>query len=64
VLNHLIPADDPAISEADWEAAVRPHWPGPLTIARDGLAIAIEHDRAVQAGGVRDEAGDAERRVS
>lgn len=41
VLNHLIPADDPEIGEADWIAAVRPTWAGPLTVARDGVAIAI-----------------------
>ncbi|MES0009116.1 MBL fold metallo-hydrolase [Mesorhizobium sp. C120A] len=39
VLNHLIPADDPAIGEADWEAAVRKSWAGDLTIARDGLVV-------------------------
>ncbi|RVB59730.1 MBL fold metallo-hydrolase, partial [Mesorhizobium sp. M7A.F.Ca.CA.004.06.1.1] len=37
VLNHLIPADDPGIGEADWTAAVRKTWAGDLTIARDGL---------------------------
>lgn len=41
VLNHLIPADDPAVSEADWRAAVAGVWTGPLTIARDGLEIAL-----------------------
>lgn len=41
VLNHLIPADDPAITEADWRAAVAPVWPGRLTVARDGLEIAL-----------------------
>ena len=41
VLNHLIPADDPEIGEADWIAAVRPAWTGPLTVARDGLVIAL-----------------------
>jgi ribonuclease BN (tRNA processing enzyme) len=39
VLNHLIPADDPDVSEADWIAAVAPHFKGPLTVARDGSAI-------------------------
>ncbi len=41
VLNHLIPADDPGIGEADWIAAVRKTWPGPLTIGRDGLVVPI-----------------------
>lgn len=41
VLNHLIPADDPEISEADWIAAARKTWAGALTIARDGLVVAL-----------------------
>lgn len=41
VLNHLIPADDPGFSEADWRAAVAGIWNGPLTIARDGTEIAL-----------------------
>jgi len=44
VLNHLIPADDAAIGEADWIAAVRKTWAGDLTIARDGLVVELEHD--------------------
>ena len=39
VLHHLIPADDPAIGQADWERAVRETWSGPLTIGRDGLLV-------------------------
>ncbi|PWJ86002.1 ribonuclease BN (tRNA processing enzyme) [Pseudaminobacter salicylatoxidans] len=39
VLHHLIPADDPAIGEADWVEAVRESWAGALTIARDGLVV-------------------------
>ncbi|BCG74059.1 hydrolase [Mesorhizobium sp. 113-1-2] len=39
VLNHLIPADDAEIGEADWLAAVRKTWAGDLTIARDGLVV-------------------------
>jgi ribonuclease BN (tRNA processing enzyme) len=41
VLNHLIPADDPSITAADWEAAVRETWAGPLTIACDGLLVEL-----------------------
>jgi ribonuclease BN (tRNA processing enzyme) len=41
VLNHLIPADDPGIVEADWLAAVRKTWAGDLTIARDGLVVEL-----------------------
>lgn len=44
VLNHLIPADDPEIGEADWIAAVRKTWSGDLAIARDGLVVGLEHD--------------------
>lgn len=29
VLNHLIPADDPAFTADDWRAAIAPHWSGP-----------------------------------
>ncbi|CDX60754.1 putative hydrolase [Mesorhizobium plurifarium] len=47
VLNHLIPADDPAIGEADWTAAVRKTWAGDLTIARDGLVVELAGDKAV-----------------
>lgn len=48
VLNHLVPADDPAIAESDWIAAVRQSWAGPLTIGKDGLAIPFG-DISVQA---------------
>lgn len=40
-LHHLIPSDDPDFAEADWIAAVRPHWQGPLHVGRDGLRIAL-----------------------
>ncbi|MER8434475.1 MBL fold metallo-hydrolase [Mesorhizobium caraganae] len=46
VLNHLIPADDPAIVEIDWEAAVRKSWAGDLTIARDGLVVNVDGAKA------------------
>ncbi|MFZ1681773.1 MAG: MBL fold metallo-hydrolase [Rhizobiaceae bacterium] len=39
VLNHLVPADDPDIGEAEWLAAVRETWDGPLTVGRDGLEV-------------------------
>jgi len=41
VLNHLIPADDPEIGEADWIVAGRKTWAGALTIACDGLVVAL-----------------------
>ncbi|TIP36574.1 MAG: MBL fold metallo-hydrolase, partial [Mesorhizobium sp.] len=48
VLNHLIPADDPAFGEADWVAAVRKTWPGALTIARDGLVVQLSGAKAAR----------------
>ena len=45
VLNHLIPADDPQISAADWERAVRETWSGPLTVAADGLAVPLAEEK-------------------
>lgn len=46
VLNHLIPADDPQVTEADWVAATRKSWAGALTIARDGLVVRLGTDGA------------------
>ena len=43
VLHHLVPADDPLVTEGHWIEAVRKSWPGPLTIGRDGLVVALEH---------------------
>lgn len=42
VLHHLVPADDPAITEADWRDAVAPHFAGRLVIGRDGLELRRE----------------------
>ncbi len=50
VLNHLIPVDDAQIGEADWIAAVRKTWAGALTIARDGLVVGLDGDRAAPGG--------------
>ncbi len=41
VLHHLIPADDPDFSEADWLAEVRKTWDGRLTLGRDGMVITL-----------------------
>ena len=41
VLNHLIPADDPAFGEAHWRAALAETWQGELVIGRDGLALPL-----------------------
>lgn len=40
-LHHLVPADDPEITEADWVREVRKKWPGRLTVGRDGLEISL-----------------------
>jgi ribonuclease BN (tRNA processing enzyme) len=38
-LHHLVPADDPVFTKADWIAAIRPHWQGPFHLGTDGLVI-------------------------
>lgn len=48
VLNHLIPADDAEIGEADWTTAVRKTWAGDLTIARDGLVVELSSAKAAR----------------
>lgn len=40
-LNHLVPSDDPAWTEAHWRAAVEPEWPGAFHLGRDGLRIPL-----------------------
>jgi ribonuclease BN (tRNA processing enzyme) len=45
ILNHLIPADDPAISAKDWVAAVRENWNGALTIGHDGFVLPLAVSR-------------------
>lgn len=39
VAHHLIPADDPQVTEADWRAAIGETWDGDLVIARDGIVV-------------------------
>ena len=41
VLNHLIPADDPAVQPEHWRQAVRATWDGPLDVGYDGLVVTI-----------------------
>lgn len=41
VLNHLIPADDPAFTEAHWQTAVAPFFDGRVVVGRDGLVISL-----------------------
>ncbi|MDJ0821651.1 MAG: MBL fold metallo-hydrolase [Paracoccaceae bacterium] len=44
-LNHLIPTQEPGIGEADWRAAVQPHYDGALHIGRDGMVIDLPAPR-------------------
>ena len=41
VLNHLIPADDPAFTEEHWRAAITPVFSGVVVVGRDGLVISL-----------------------
>jgi ribonuclease BN (tRNA processing enzyme) len=41
VLNHLIPADDPAFTEQHWLAAVSPFFGGPVVVGRDGRVVSL-----------------------
>lgn len=40
--HHLIPADDPDFTDADWQQAVRGIYEGPLYLGRDGLRIPLD----------------------
>ncbi len=39
VLSHLVPSDDPLVTDADWLSAARPHFSGEIVVARDLLEI-------------------------
>jgi len=39
VLSHLVPADDPQVTDQMWLAAARPHFGGEIVIARDGMEL-------------------------
>jgi ribonuclease BN (tRNA processing enzyme) len=39
VLSHLVPADDPAVTEQMWIDATRPHFKGEIVVARDGMEL-------------------------
>ena len=39
VLNHLVPADDPSFTDADWQEAIASEWDGPVTVGKDGMRI-------------------------
>lgn len=40
-LNHLIPSDDPDITERHWREAVAPHFNGQLHVGCDGLVVTL-----------------------
>jgi ribonuclease BN (tRNA processing enzyme) len=39
VLSHLVPADDPAVTETMWIDAARKHFQGSIVVGRDLLEI-------------------------
>lgn len=39
VLSHLVPADDPMLSEQMWIDAARPYFKGDIVVARDGMEL-------------------------
>ena len=41
VLNHLVPADDPSVTEQVWTDAVRETWKGDLIVGHDLMEIAL-----------------------
>ena len=41
VLSHLVPADDPSVTEQSWIDAVRGDYDGPVVVARDGMRIDV-----------------------
>jgi ribonuclease BN (tRNA processing enzyme) len=45
ILNHLVPADDLAFTIDDWQSAIASNWTGPMTVATDGLSIALPLER-------------------
>ncbi|MDJ0614528.1 MAG: MBL fold metallo-hydrolase [Rhizobiaceae bacterium] len=42
VLNHLIPADDPAFDDSHWQEAVSQTWQGPILVGKDGMKISLK----------------------
>ncbi|MES1940976.1 hypothetical protein T5B8_12071 [Salinisphaera sp. T5B8] len=41
VLSHLVPADDPSVTEQSWIDAVRGDYDGPVVVGRDGMGIHV-----------------------
>lgn len=40
-LHHLVPADDPLVTEQNWIDALRSQYQGPLVVGRDGLVLPL-----------------------
>jgi ribonuclease BN (tRNA processing enzyme) len=41
VLNHLVPADDPNFTDADWLGELSKHWTGDTKVGRDEMAVSF-----------------------
>jgi ribonuclease BN (tRNA processing enzyme) len=39
VLSHLVPADDPALTDDMWIGAARAHFTGDVVVAHDGMEL-------------------------
>ncbi|MES1931671.1 beta-lactamase-like protein [Salinisphaera shabanensis T35B1] len=46
MLSHLVPADDPSVTEQSWIDAVRGDYDGPVVVARDGMRIDVAGEPA------------------
>jgi ribonuclease BN (tRNA processing enzyme) len=41
VLSHLVPGDDPSISDDMWIEGARKHYAGPIVVARDLMELEL-----------------------
>jgi ribonuclease BN (tRNA processing enzyme) len=41
VLNHLVPVDDRAFTDAIWQTRAAKHYSGPVNLGKDGLEIPL-----------------------
>lgn len=41
VLNHLVPVDDPAFTDANWQSRASVAYDGPVIVGKDGMEIAL-----------------------
>jgi ribonuclease BN (tRNA processing enzyme) len=39
VLSHLVPGDDPSITDAMWAEGVRKHYAGPIIVGKDLMEL-------------------------